>query len=123
ADALVAPRRGLGAVELDLQHHRPRHAVHGEVTGDLPQAAPVLLDPGAAEADRRVLLDVEEVGAAEVLVAAGLAGVHAGGVDDHLDRGVLGLFADGDLAAEVGEAAAYLGDHEVATHELDGRVG
>src|SRR5881227_474562 len=39
AEPLVAPRRGLGAVELHIEHDRPGHALDREVAGDDPGSA------------------------------------------------------------------------------------
>ena len=66
---------------------------------------------------------MEEVRAAEVLVAAGVSGLHAGDVDVDLDGGLFGDLGDGDAAGELGEAAPDLGQAQVAAHELDRAVG
>ena len=71
----------------------------------------------------RVVLDVEEVGAAQVGVTLVLAGVDARGVDRHLHRGLLGYLGDVHRSREGAEAAPDLGDHEVAGDELHGGVG
>jgi hypothetical protein len=55
--------------------------VHGEVSGELQLRVRHLLDLRRLERDGRVLLDVEEVGALEVIIALGDAGVDALGVD------------------------------------------
>ena len=70
-----------------------------------------------------MLLDVEEVGAAEVLVATLVGGLDARYVDVDLDRRLFGYLGDLDVAAELGEAAPDLGQAEMAAHELDGAVG
>src|SRR5438067_11568138 len=63
----AAPRIGRDAVELDVEGHRLGHAVDGEVAVERPAGA-VAPHRGRAERPLRVVLDVEEVGAAEVLV-------------------------------------------------------
>ena len=67
-----------------------------------------------------MLLDVEEVGAAEVLVALVVAGVDAGDVDLHFDAGPLRYLVDRDGARHGREPTPDLGDHEMAPDELDG---
>ena len=77
-------------------------------------------DLRALEGDLRELLDVEEVGRAQVLVAARLVGVDAGGLDRELDRGRLRLGGVAvDRAREVVEAAADLGDAKWRTENDD----
>ena len=51
-------------------------------------ASPVCVDAGGDEGDLRVLLHAEEVVAAQVLVALGVAGVDAGGLDGQLGGGL-----------------------------------
>src|SRR5262249_37565519 len=68
-------------------------------------------------------LDVEEVGAAEVGVAAVVAGADRREVDSRLDTGLQRIRRDLEHAGEVGEAAAHLGDHQGAGHEPAGGVG
>src|SRR5207302_7202394 len=89
--------------------------------GDPPDVAR-RLDGCAAEGDRGVALHVEEVRAAQMGVAALVAGAHAGRVDRHLDPRLLGDGLDVDLPADAGEATADLGDHHVAGDELHARV-
>src|SRR5262249_7897612 len=45
----------------DVEVDRPRHVSDAEVAGDLERGRPGLLDPGAAEGDLRVMLDVQEI--------------------------------------------------------------
>src|SRR5205085_4136481 len=76
----VAPGVAAGAVELQVEVHRPGHAVEGELT--LDQVAVALgTDRGGDVLRLRVLLDLEEVGRAQVVVAAGVTGVDRVGVD------------------------------------------
>ncbi len=70
-----------------------------------------------------MVLDVEEVGAAEVLVAAGVAAVDPGDVDGGLDRRLERVLGDGDGPAREREAAADLRHHEVAGGERHVGVG
>ena len=74
---------------------------------------------GGPEGDGRVALDVEEVAASQVGVTVVVPGAEAGGADVCLDVGVLRLLGDGDAAADVAEASAHLGDHQVPGDELD----
>lgn len=81
------------------------------------------LGEGAGERDPRMVLDVEEVGAAQVCVAVGLTGPDPGRVDVALKTR---LHAVGkvkvQLAAHVLEEPADPGDHHVAGTELRFRV-
>jgi hypothetical protein len=73
------------------------------------------------KADLRVLIGVEELGALEVAVAVGLAGVDRGHVHGPFeDRGIT---AGVDLALERAELAADGGDAHVADFEADVGVG
>ena len=83
-----------------------------------------LVDAGGDEGDLRVLLDGEEVVAAQVAVALLVAGVDAGGLDGQL-RGGLGevVGVDDGGALELVERAADLGDHRVPGDEPDAGVG
>ena len=79
---------------------------------------------GGGEGDLRVLVHREEVVAAQVAVALLVAGVDAGGLDGHLDLGVLELLAGGDRGAlELVERAADLGHHRVPGDEAQAAVG
>ena len=68
-----------------------RDAVESEVASDLVAAVSVGLDRCGLEGHGGVLLDVEEVGALEVGVALGVAGVDGGDVDGSLDDGEGGI--------------------------------
>ena len=105
-----------------MQRHRTADVADREIAVQEPLVAHGL-DVGAAERDLREALDVEEIGAPQVLVAPVIAGLDAGGGQGDLDRGLLGYLGDVDLAADVGEATPHLGDHQVAGDELDRRVG
>ena len=92
ADALVADRGDVGAVEVDLQGDGPE-SCRGRSDRRRPptsrRGAP--RTAGGLEGDGRVVLDVEEVSAPQVGVAVGVAGAQAGGVDLHFDVGLLRL--------------------------------
>jgi hypothetical protein len=70
-----------------------------------------------------VVRHVEEDVRAEVLVAVRLTGVDRRNVDIDGDVRLVGSVGDLDDALEGAEAAADLGEAEVADGELDGRVG
>ena len=76
--ACGAPRGGGDALERRVEHDRAGDAADREVALEPEPVAVVVGHPGAAEGDRRELLDVEEVGAAQVVVALGVAGGDAG---------------------------------------------
>src|SRR5204863_189488 len=88
-------------------------AVHGEVAGDVEDVlAAGRGDLGRLEGDLGELVGVEEVGAAEVLVAVGHATVDGGGLDADVDR--RGGGAGGDAAVD----AAAVGGGALAGNEL-----
>src|SRR5690606_9489209 len=70
-----------GARVLEVEGDRAGRALDGEVAGHPVGRVVHHLDRGAAELDGRVVLHVEEVVAAQVRVAVGVAGVDAGGLD------------------------------------------
>src|SRR5690606_21969212 len=101
---------------------RLRDVLDGQVAGDGPLVA-VALDAGGVEGDARVGLDVEEVGRLQVAVAVGGRGVHGGGLDGDLHRGVGGVGGvDVGRALEAGERATHVGDHRVAGLEAEAAV-
>lgn len=120
ADAL-APLAVLRRAEVPArQHHRLGHAAHGEIAVH-PDVLAVRLDAPAAEGDLRVLGGVEEVVGAEVLVAPGVAGMDAGGLDRHLHGALVELVGLGDDAAgPLPEGPAHAAD-QVADPE--GQLG
>src|SRR5262249_48059202 len=79
------------------------------------------LDGGALEGDRRELLDVEEVGAAQVVVALLVGGVDALGLDGHAERALAGVPVDREVAGEVVEPAVDPTQPEV--RDLEGDAG
>src|SRR5699024_2721311 len=91
-------------------------AVQRELTVD-EVVVDVGADAGGAEAQRGVLLDVEEVGATDVLVALRVGGVDARGLDGGRHGGVEDVLGGLDLALDLGELAADLGHAEVAHDE------
>src|SRR5439155_21272928 len=73
--------------------------------------------------DLRVVVDVEEVGAAQMGVAGGLAGPEPGRVDLALEGRVeAAVPVELQLPVDVLEQAAHPGDHHVAGAELRLRV-
>ncbi len=95
-------------------------AEHGDVAGDAVGVVAGFLDFFALERDFRVLAGVEEIGAAEVVVAALVVGVDAGGFDGEGDAAVGGVFGvPFDLGVEIVEAAEDVGDVAVFDFEED----
>src|SRR5690606_26762825 len=82
---VAAPRVIALTEQLGLDHHRLGHAVEGQVAGDVGGAFAGALHRGGLEGGGGVLADAEEVVATQVLVALGVVGVDAGGLDGHLD--------------------------------------
>src|SRR5207248_3216902 len=112
------------AVERRLQRHLARLAVQRQLSDHAEAVPAARLDAGAGEGDGRVLLDVEEVGRAQVRVALGVAGGNRGRVDLGPDGRAARVVGDvQDSAADAGEAALDGGDHHVADAELDQAVG
>jgi hypothetical protein len=75
-----------------------------QVTSHLESILPIPGDGGALEGQRRVLLDAEEVGRAQVRVAIAFVGVDAGRPDRDLHRGRLRLlFVVVDCSIEIRE--------------------
>jgi hypothetical protein len=104
------------ALEGDGERDVAGHPVDGQVAvHDAARARP--LDRSAAERGLRVALDVEQLGRAQVLVPAGVAGGDGRHVDHHVDARVAEILGDGDRAGDAGQPAADLGDHEVTPDE------
>jgi len=68
----------------DIEDHEAGHVLDGELARH-GRARPVEGESGAAERRCRVLGDVEEVGRAEMVVAALVTGADRRHVDGHLD--------------------------------------
>src|SRR4051794_19743749 len=120
ADADVAERVGGRALELERDGDRVGDALDGQVTDQLEGRLVQLLHRGRDEGDLRVLREGEEVVAAQVLVALGVAGVDARGVDGDASTGGGRVRAvDHGGAVEGVEGAADLGDHRVPGDEAD----
>ena len=85
AETCVAPGILDGAGDVDRHANRLGGPLDGQVT-DSHQLIAIPLDRGTAEADLGVVLDIEEVRAAEIFVPTLVAGVDRGRDDHHLDR-------------------------------------
>ena len=105
AGAAVGVRAEAG--DLKVERDRPGDALEGEVALK-DEAFLAALEGGGREGHRRVLLDLEEVGAADVRVALLLAGVDRGQVNRGRDRRGQWVFGGDDRALELVEAAAHL---------------
>src|SRR3954471_977794 len=114
ARAGAAPRVGLDAEELDVQGDRLGDALDGQVTGH-EQALAAVLDAGADEGHRAVVLHVEEVAGAQVRVTVLVAGVDRVQVDGGAGPG--GVAGD-NLTLELLEQTPDLA-HQVAGGEPD----
>src|SRR5690554_1255410 len=97
ASAVAAPGILAFTNELRVDHHRPGHTVKGEVAGDPGGILASHFHTGGDKGCLRILVDVEEVRAAQVLVTLGVVGVDTRGVDGHFD---LALFRLGGVPAE-----------------------
>src|SRR5579885_227384 len=106
----------------DLEHDFLRDAVDREVAGDIERVLAGFLPRLALERHRRELLDVEEIGGLEVLVARVARGVDGADVNRGFNGTLLEVVAvDRDGATELRERARHLAD-EVADLECDRRV-
>src|SRR3954451_2403897 len=90
------------AVELQGQGDRAGVALEGQLALDGPVGA-VGAHRGGPEGHLRVVLDVEEVGGADVRVALLLAGVDRGELDRGGDGGLRRVLGGDDLAGELAE--------------------
>src|SRR5215210_1690226 len=116
----VAERVGRGALELERDGDRVGDAPDRQVARQLEGRLVQLAHRGRDEGDLRVLGQGEEVVAAQVLVALGVAGVDARGVDDDPGAGAARVGAvDHGGALEGVEGAADLGHHRVPGDEAD----
>ncbi|VOL54490.1 Uncharacterised protein [Streptococcus pneumoniae] len=110
------------AAELGLELHGLGDAVQRQLA-DQGELLGLAADLGGAEGHGGELLHVEEVGGAQVGVAALVLGADGGDVDGHVDGGLGELLGDDELALHGVEGAAHLGDARVADDEVDVRVG
>ena len=77
-------------------------AVQGEVAGHLQGVRVVHLDRGALEGHGRILFAVEELGAAQMIVALLDAGVDALGLDRQIEPGLAGIgLVDAEVPARI----------------------
>src|SRR5215831_2699654 len=115
-----------GRQRLHVQRHRAGDAADGQVAGHAQVAggAGRGVDPRRTERDRRVVGDVEEVGAAQVVVALRLARVDAARVDADVDaRPRQVLLVDEHGPRDGPQVAAHVRQHQVADLEAGGGVG
>src|SRR5207237_5686451 len=114
------------AVDLELQGDGPGDAADGELAVE-EEVVTVRADAGGAERHRRMRLDLEEVGAADVVVPVGLTGVHRAQVDGGGDAGLQRVRRGDDGPLELVETAAHLAHHHVPDDEghlgVDGIYG
>src|SRR6266700_6526076 len=118
----ATPGVGAGAEELEVEGDWAGNVLEGQIAGKFPDALICPAQPGGAEGNLRVLLDIEEVGGLEVPVAARLVGVDAVHVDLDRDGGLLGLLGDRRGAGDAVEAAADLRG-QVPGDEFEAGVG
>src|SRR5450755_797501 len=120
SDPFVAPGVLAAAAVLDVERDLAADVADGQLSGQTVERRAELLDPRAAEPDLGKVLDVEEVGRPQVIVALGRARVDAGGIDRRLpDRPREIALVEVDLSGELGEAAPSLLDYHVADREVD----
>src|SRR5205814_2207118 len=98
------------ATELESQRHRLRHALERELAVEEVVVA-VVPDAGGAEGHHLVGIDVEEVGAADVVVTIRVAGVDRAEVDLGGHARLERVLSGDDVAAEGAELASHLAHH------------
>ncbi len=99
-------------------------APHREVPRDPPPVGRIRrFHAGAAEGERRMGVDVQEVRRAHVPVALLITRVDARRLDLQRDGGIGDGLGDVDDPREAGEAAPDLGHHQVAHGRLDQGMG
>ena len=122
---LLASQQGKACASalFDLQRHWTGYAGDREITRDTEIVARAL-DLGALEGDRRILLDVEEVGRTKMRVTFLITSVEARRVDGHVDlrRGRV-VVLDCDRAVHIPEMTANRRDHEMLDRKLRLGVG
>src|SRR5581483_4676619 len=120
---LLAPRVLAAPEQGRVEHDGARHAADRQVAVDPGRVGAGRLDPCAGEGDRRILLDVEEVGRSQVAVALLLARVDRRRVHLDLDRGLRRVrLVEHDRAGDAGEAALRRSEHHVLDTEANRRV-
>src|SRR6185437_656999 len=117
ADALVAPRILAVLGDLAGELDRLGDALDGDLALEGDAAAGAHLGRGGGEADLGLLVGVEELGALEVPVAVGVAGIDGGDVHGALQHG--GAGGGVDLALEGAEATPDGGDPHVLDLKAD----
>src|SRR5450756_1329156 len=120
--ALTAERVAHLPVVLGLHRDGLGYSTDGEIAVDLPVVVAVVLHTRARERQLRVRVDLEEVRAAQMIVALLGARVDAGRLDRHARARLRRVLGDVQHAFELAEAALDLGHHQVTGLELDRRV-
>jgi hypothetical protein len=121
ADALGPRVIAAGAEDLAGQLDASGHAADSEVADDSDLFFAEPLDRRRREGDQGMLVDVEEVGGAQVVVARGHARVQRGGVDGARRRR-RAVLADRQRAVEAVKDPAHACQTDVLDAELDRRV-
>ncbi len=115
----VAPGIGSPPQIGDVEDDGTSGAMKGELASELSLLTGPLLQLGALERESGILLDVKEVGAAQVLVALRLIGIDAGCLDGALHYQLLGILGvEVDHAFEAVETPLHA-RKEVADAEAD----
>ena len=99
-------------------------SVDGEIAFDVEGVLAARNDFGAAKGEGGIFFDVKEIVGAKNFVAAGSAGVEAGGLDGDADFALCGIAgAIGEGAGEILEEPFFLEDHPFGGSEGESRVG
>ena len=101
-----------------IERDRPCDVANREVAHNLA-ARSVDLDFGTDEAKLLVVIDTQEVGGPEVVVAVLGSGTDAASLDRKLCARIARVVADGDRTGELAELASHLGDYQVSSHRTD----
>src|SRR5690606_23181375 len=120
AHAVTAPRVLAMAEHFRVQRYRFGYAVQRQVTGNLAGVLAGQLDLRALERCRRVLADIEEVFATQMLVALGMIAVDACGLDGGANAAVLRILRiQLELAGKIVEATVQPAVAKVGNLEHD----
>ena len=122
ADTLAAPQVGDDTHEFRVEGHLTRDPVDGEIALQRPLWSRDVTEPSRLEVDGRKLVDLQEVGRLQVVVARLLASRYRGRLDARRGLGLHGIVADLECGREALEAPLHLGDHQMADDELHAGV-
>jgi hypothetical protein len=118
-DAFPTPGVSGPAFECNIERNWLRYVTDCQIARNL-EALLVTLNPGAAELDLGILLDIQEIRRAQVLVALVGAGIETRGFEYRFDGRVLRIFLVAvDRSFDIRDAALHSRDHQMLGGEFD----